>query len=181
MAVMPNLPTALTAKAAEILDLHRAAGTKIAVAESCTGGLVAAALTEIAGSSDVFVEGFVTYSNAAKTRALGVDAALITEKGAVSSEVARAMAHGARMLSGADVAVAITGVAGPGGGSADKPVGHVVFCRDSVGFGSRTATVRFRSHDRSAIRQAAAAYALALLAPDAQLPDDDALIALPAP
>jgi nicotinamide-nucleotide amidase len=175
-----NLPADLIGKAAAVLDVHRQAGTRIAVAESCTGGLVAASLTEIAGSSDVFLEGFVTYANSAKARALGIDPAMIAENGAVSPEVARAMAAGARQMSGADVAVAITGVAGPGGGSADKPVGHVVFARDSVGFGSGTVTVRFQSGDRSAIRRAAAAYALGLLDPSAPLPEA-AVVVLPAP
>ena len=98
---------------------------KLATAESCTGGLIAACCTDIAGSSDWFDRGFVTYSNAAKTEMLGVDAALINHHGAVSEEVVRAMAQGALQHSVAQVAVAVTGVAGPGGGSAAKPVGTV--------------------------------------------------------
>jgi nicotinamide-nucleotide amidase len=111
-------------------DLIRALRTKgwtMATAESCTGGMVAAALTDIAGSSDVFDRGFVTYSNAAKTDMLGVPDEMISQHGAVSETVARAMAEGALKHSIADVAVSITGVAGPGGGSLQKPVGLVHF------------------------------------------------------
>lgn len=110
---------------ASLLDLYRQKGLKIATAESCTGGLVAASLTAIAGSSDVVERGWVTYSNQAKSESLGVAADLIAEKGAVSAEVAEAMARGALRRSQADVAVSITGIAGPGGGSAEKPVGLV--------------------------------------------------------
>lgn len=102
----------------------------LATAESCTGGLVAAALTAVAGSSAVVDRGFVTYSNAAKTRMLGVPATLIDTHGAVSEPVARAMAEGARCESEAQVTVSVTGVAGPGGGTADKPVGLVHFASD---------------------------------------------------
>ena len=119
---MNPAPTAL---ASAVLDRARAAGWKIATAESCTGGLIAAHLTEISGSSDVFDRGFVTYSNESKTELLGVTAGLIAEHGAVSDPVARTMAEGALARSGADIAVAVTGIAGPGGGSADKPVGLV--------------------------------------------------------
>jgi nicotinamide-nucleotide amidase len=119
----------IAALAAETLALNRAMGRRAVTAESCTGGLVAAALTAIAGSSDVMEAGFVTYSNAAKARMLGVDPAIFDRNGAVSPECARAMAAGALANSDGDVAVAITGVAGPGGGSADKPVGLVVFAR----------------------------------------------------
>ena len=108
-----------------LLDLYRRNGLRIATAESCTGGLMAAALTTIAGSSDVFERGWVTYSNQAKSESLGVPPDLIAEKGAVSPEVAEAMARGALSRSQADVAVSITGVAGPGGGSAEKPIGLV--------------------------------------------------------
>lgn len=110
---------------AGLLDLYRQNGLKIATAESCTGGLVAASLTAIAGSSDVFERGWVTYSNEAKSESLGVPMELIAEKGAVSSEVAEAMARGALRRARADVAVSITGIAGPGGGSPEKPVGLV--------------------------------------------------------
>ncbi len=102
-------------------------GWTLATAESCTGGLVAGAVTDVVGSSDVFDRGFVTYSNAAKTEMLGVPTGLITQHGAVSEQVARAMAEGALCHSKADVAIAITGIAGPGGGSAEKPVGLVHF------------------------------------------------------
>jgi len=118
--------------AEEVLDKARAQKVRVATAESCTGGLVAGLLTEIPGSSDVFERGFVTYSNAAKTELLGVSEALIAAHGAVSEPVARAMAEGAIRHSGAQMAVAVTGVAGPGGGSAEKPVGlvHIAAARD---------------------------------------------------
>lgn len=108
-----------------LVDLLRAKGLKLATAESCTGGLIAGAITEIAGSSDVFDRGFVTYSNEAKAEMLGVPPAMVAAHGAVSPEVARAMAEGALRNSRADLAVAVTGVAGPGGGTASKPVGLV--------------------------------------------------------
>jgi len=108
-----------------LLDLYRKRGWMIATAESCTGGLIAATLTEIAGSSDVVDRGFVTYSNEAKTDLIGVPVELIREHGAVSAEVAAAMADGALARSRASVTVAVTGIAGPGGGSAEKPVGLV--------------------------------------------------------
>jgi nicotinamide-nucleotide amidase len=108
-----------------LLDLYRRRGWMIATAESCTGGLIAATLTEIAGSSDVLDRGFVTYSNEAKSDLLDVPAALITTHGAVSAEVASAMALGALAHSRAAVSVAVTGIAGPGGGSVEKPVGLV--------------------------------------------------------
>ncbi|MGJ0427427.1 CinA family protein [Methylocystis sp.] len=114
-------------KAKALVDEARAKGLRLTTAESCTGGLVAAALTDIAGASDVFDRGFVTYSNAAKCDMLGVADALLNVHGAVSAEVARAMALGAIEHSLADVAVAVTGVAGPGGGSPEKPVGLVHF------------------------------------------------------
>ena len=120
-------PEEIDALARRVLDEARARGRQIATAESCTGGLVAGALTAIAGSSDVVRGGLVTYSNAAKRDLLGVDEALLARHGAVSEPVARAMAEGALAPLDADLAVAITGVAGPGGGSADKPVGLVHF------------------------------------------------------
>ena len=113
----------LRAAAKRLLDLCRRHGLHVATAESCTGGLVVAALTEMAGSSDVVECGFVTYSNAAKESMLGVPAATLTRHGAVSAETAAAMAAGALTHSQADLAVAITGIAGPGGGSKQKPVG----------------------------------------------------------
>lgn len=110
-----------------VLDTCRQKQIMLATAESCTGGLVAAALTAIAGSSDVIERGFVTYSNEAKSEMLGVHAALVSAHGAVSQEVAEAMARGALAHSRAGIAVSITGIAGPGGGSTDKPVGLVHF------------------------------------------------------
>ncbi|MBL8703710.1 MAG: CinA family protein [Rhodospirillales bacterium] len=144
-----------------LLDHFRHAKLKLATAESCTGGMVAGILTEIAGSSDVVERGFVTYSNEAKAELLGVPMALIAAHGAVSEEVARAMAAGALAHSRADVAVSITGIAGPGGGSAAKPVGLVHFAA-----ARRAGTVLHRREvftgDRAAVRRAAAATALAL-------------------
>lgn len=141
----------------------RKRGVMAATAESCTGGLIAGALTEIAGSSDVVDRGFVTYSNAAKTGMLGVPAALIEHDGAVSAAVAAAMAEGALTRSDAGVAVAVTGVAGPGGGSAEKPVGTVWFGLAATGQPTRTERVVFPG-DRSAVRRATVLHALRLLA-----------------
>lgn len=134
-------------------------GLMMATAESCTGGLIAGACTEVSGSSDWFERGFVTYSNAAKTELLGVPAELIAQHGAVSEPVARAMAAGARAHSPAHVAVAVTGVAGPTGGSADKPVG-------TVWFGWATPAGTFTEHQcfdggRAAVRAATVRHALA--------------------
>jgi nicotinamide-nucleotide amidase len=122
-----TFPPALLERAAALLQGCEAKGMRIVTAESCTGGLVAALLTEIPGSSAVVERGFVTYSNEAKIEMLAVPAALIAEHGAVSEAVARAMAEGALRHSGADVAVAVTGIAGPGGATATKPVGLVHF------------------------------------------------------
>jgi len=122
-----KVESALARLAEEVLQKARAPGLKIATAESCTGGLVAAALTSIAGSSDVFERGFVTYSNEAKEEMLGVESDLLEKYGAVSREVAIAMAEGALRHSPAHLSVAVTGIAGPGGGSAEKPVGLVHF------------------------------------------------------
>ncbi len=119
------IPPDLADRATAILELYRARNMMIATAESCTGGLIAACLTEIAGSSNVVERGFVTYSNEAKNEAIGVDMALIEAHGAVSEEVATAMASGALAHSRADAAVSVTGIAGPGGATADKPVGLV--------------------------------------------------------
>jgi nicotinamide-nucleotide amidase len=133
-------------------------GWMLATAESCTGGLIAAACTDLAGSSDWFERGFVTYSNEAKTELLGVDAALIEAHGAVSEVVARAMAFGAVRHSRARVSVAVTGIAGPTGGSPDKPVGTVWF-----GFmvdGLLTSELRRFDGDRAAVRAATVEYAL---------------------
>jgi nicotinamide-nucleotide amidase len=149
--------------AATLLDLYRAKNLRIATAESCTGGMIAAALTDTAGSSDVFERGFVTYSNAAKTELLGVPAEFIAHHGAVSVHVAREMAAGALKRSKADVAVAVTGVAGPGGGSDAKPVGLVYLA--VARRGSDPAIERHQFHgDRAAIRRAAVERALEMLA-----------------
>ena len=127
---MTLLPDTLFAKAGDVLEANRAAGRRLVTAESCTGGLVAAALTEHAGSSDVVEAGFVTYANQAKSQMLLIPEAMIVAQGAVSENVAIAMAKGALdKCKAADVAVAITGVAGPGGGTFDKPVGTVWIAR----------------------------------------------------
>lgn len=115
----------MTADAVRLIEACRALGWRVATAESCTGGLIGAAITAIAGSSDVYERGFITYSNDAKTELLDVPAALIAEIGAVSAEVAEAMARGALARSRADLAISVTGVAGPGGGTEAKPVGLV--------------------------------------------------------
>ncbi len=156
------LDDATLAAAASVLDRFRARGWRIATAESCTGGLIAAALTHVAGSSDVVDCGFVTYSNAAKTEMLGVDPVLIAAHGAVSGPVAAAMAAGALARSSADAVVAVTGVAGPGGGSPGKPVGTVWFgyaTRDTA----RQAECTVFPGDRAVVRAATVARAFALL------------------
>ncbi|MEO0936734.1 MAG: CinA family protein [Pseudomonadota bacterium] len=147
--------------AVAVLEAARAAGVMIATAESCTGGMVAAALTDIPGSSAVVDRGFVTYSNAAKTDMLGVPAALITRHGAVSEQVAAVMALGAVSRSGAQLAVSITGVAGPGGTDA-KPEGMVCFGTAMDG-AVMTQTVQFGALGRDAVRCAARDHALGLL------------------
>jgi len=148
--------------AESVLAACRAAGLKVATAESCTGGLIAATLTAIAGSSDVLDRGFVTYSNAAKAEMLGVPTDLIATAGAVSETVARRMAEGALARSAADLAVAVTGVAGPDGGSAEKPVGLVWFALARRG--GRTVTLHHVfPGDRAAVRRATVAQALRLL------------------
>jgi len=118
-------PPALLALAENVLNEARAKGLRIVTAESCTGGLICGLLTEIAGSSDVLERGFITYSNKAKRDLLGVPGTLVTRDGAVSESVARAMAEGALARAEAEIAVAVTGIAGPGGGTAEKPVGLV--------------------------------------------------------
>lgn len=153
----------LTRQARAVLALCRAAGLKVATAESCTGGLVTATLTRIAGSSDVVERGFVTYSNEAKNEMLDVPAALIARHGAVSAEVARAMAEGAIARSRADIAVSITGVAGPGGGTARKPVGLVHLAAVRRG-GQRLAEHEVFPGTREQIRRAAVARAMQLIA-----------------
>ena len=149
--------------AARVLDACRTHGLKVATAESCTGGLVAGALTEIPGSSDVLDRGFVTYSNAAKQAMLGVPASILERHGAVSRETADAMAAGALMMSNADLAVAITGIAGPGGGSAAKPVGLVHFAAAARDGRRVHREKRYGDVGRSMVRREAVAEALALL------------------
>jgi nicotinamide-nucleotide amidase len=136
---------------------------KLATAESCTGGLIAALLTEIPGSSDVFERGFVTYSNDAKIEMIGVPAAFIADFGAVSPQVAAAMANGALHHSRADIAVAVTGVAGPGGGSDLKPVGLVYLAVADKGGATLAKECRFGPLSRSEIRRASVVEALALV------------------
>ena len=154
---------ALRTKAAHVLKLFRARGLTLATAESCTGGLVAGALTEIAGSSDVVDRGFVTYSNAAKEAMLGVPAATLKRHGAVSAETAAAMAAGALEHSEADITVAITGIAGPGGGSKQKPVGLVHFAAASRDGRRLALHRRFGKIGRRRVRERSVAEALALL------------------
>ena len=137
----------------------RARGQRLAAAESCTGGLIAAACTSVAGSSDWFERGFVTYSNEAKTESLGVPAALIAAHGAVSEPVVRAMAEGALAHSHADVAVAVTGIAGPGGAVPGKPVGTVWLGLAQRGQATRAWRCQFDG-DRSAVREQTVAEAL---------------------
>jgi nicotinamide-nucleotide amidase len=148
--------------ARRVLDLARAAGVTLATVESCTGGLVAGALTAIAGSSDVVDRGFVTYSNAAKTDLVGVPAILIQAHGAVSQAVARAMAEGGVRVGRVGVAVAVTGIAGPGGGSADKPVGLVHFAVAKAGCDTHHQEMRFGDIGRDQVRMQSVRTALEL-------------------
>ncbi len=136
---------------------------KIVTAESCTAGMICTTLTEVAGASAVLDRGFVTYSNEAKTEMLGVDAGLIEAKGAVSEEVARAMADGALARSNADIAIAVTGIAGPDGGSAEKPVGLVHFALSCKGKEQRHERRIFSAMDRGAVRAAAVERALVMI------------------
>lgn len=160
------LPPDVTALARRVIEENAAIGRTIALAESCTGGLVSAALTEIPGSSAVLDRGFVTYSNEAKQQVLGVQYDLIEAFGAVSAATAWAMAQGAIRHSGADVAVAISGVAGPGGGSEFKPVGTVVFARATRGNEDVDAEERLLpGSSRAEIRYQATLVALELLLP----------------
>jgi nicotinamide-nucleotide amidase len=153
----------LRRKARRVLALSRAKKLRIATAESCTGGLVAAALTEIAGSSDVVECGFVTYSNEAKQKILGVPAAMLARYGAVSAETAAAMATGALKNSRANLSVAITGIAGPGGGSKQKPVGLVYFAAASRDGRRLAQTRRYGKIGRGRVRLRSVLEALRLL------------------
>jgi nicotinamide-nucleotide amidase len=157
----------LELRAAALLEQCRLQGIKIATAESCTGGMLAALLTSVPGSSDVFDCSFVTYSNEAKKRMLGVSHELIAEHGAVSRECALAMAHGAILESAATVAVSITGVAGPGGGSTAKPVGLVHLACARRNGATLHREERFGDIGRSGVRDASVEVALDLL--EAQL------------
>jgi nicotinamide-nucleotide amidase len=149
-------------KAEALLDRYRQARLRIATAESCTGGLVAARLTDIPGSSDVVERGFVTYSNEAKTEMLGVPTALLQQYGAVSAQVARSMAEGALAHARADVAVSITGIAGPAGATPGKPVGLVYLAIARRGAETKVERQQFAG-DRRAVREGAALRALELL------------------
>ncbi|MBU9698431.1 CinA family protein [Rhodobacteraceae bacterium HSP-20] len=151
------------ATAAEVLQAARYWGVRIATAESCTGGLISGALTDVAGSSDVFDRGFVTYSNAAKREMLGVRTATLEAHGAVSEDVAREMAEGALERSAAQLAVAVTGIAGPGG-SEFKPEGRVCFGLAQAGKPTLVETVEFGPIGRGKVRAATVEHALALLA-----------------
>ncbi|MCM8731400.1 CinA family protein [Hephaestia sp. GCM10023244] len=165
------LPAELVAAAQRVVDANKAAGRRIALAESCTGGLVCAALTEIPGSSDVLEAGYVTYSNEAKLAVLHVSSDMIETFGSVSIATAWSMAQGALEQSGADVAVAITGIAGPGGGSERKPVGRVVFARAERGADPADVVADakdFGDQGRGGVRLQAALCALELLMPDAE-------------
>jgi len=169
------LPAEMVDLARRVIEANRAAGLRVALAESCTGGLVSAALTEIPGSSDVFEAGLVTYSNEAKLDLLGVSLDVLETFGAVSVAVAWAMAQGALQKTGADVAVAITGIAGPDGGSEKKPVGTVVFARARKDGDPNEIVAdlkNFGDLGRGGIRLQAALCALELLMPDsAALPE----------
>lgn len=171
------LPPELVAAARKVIETNRTAGRRIALAESCTGGLVAAALTEIEGSSDVLEAGFVTYSNDMKLQLLDVSLDVLETFGAVSVAVAWSMAQGALEKTHADVAVAITGIAGPGGGTEKKPVGTVVFARAEKGADPQHVVADARHFDnngRGGVRLQAALCALELLVPGSEpLSDED--------
>lgn len=158
---MALFPDSLSALARSLIEECRGRGLKLATAESCTGGLIAACLTDVPGASEVFLGGFVTYANEMKMTELGVAEALLRDFGAVSEQVARAMAEGAIAQSGADIAVSVTGIAGPGGGTPAKPVGlvHIAAAR------RKGATLHERHvfrGDRTAVRLAAVEAALEL-------------------
>jgi nicotinamide-nucleotide amidase len=168
-----NLPLELVEAARKAVEANRSEGRRIAVAESCTGGLVAAALTEVAGSSDVFEAGFVTYSNESKVATLGVSLDILETFGAVSIAAAWAMAQGALNKSNADTAVAVTGIAGPGGGNVKKPIGTVIFARARRGADPNeiAADIRhFGDLGRGGVRLQAALCALELLMPSEPSP-----------
>ena len=159
---MATLPNDLTTLATTVIKKAAAAGCTIATAESCTGGLISSCLTTVPGSSDVFICSFVTYSNESKTRLLGIPVDAITDYGAVSDIVAAAMAEGAVAHSGADLAVAVTGVAGPGGGTSEKPVGLVYLSLAQTGDDAVVKRYIFAG-TRDDIRRSAVGAALELL------------------
>jgi nicotinamide-nucleotide amidase len=162
------LPKELYDQAKLVVDANRKLGRRVAVAESCTGGLVCAALTEIPGSSEIFEAGYITYSNASKIDDLGVSSEVVETFGAVSIATAWAMARGALASSNADIAVAITGIAGPSGGTPSKPVGTVVFARAERGSDPSEIVADqklFDTNDRATVRLKAALCALELLMP----------------
>lgn len=161
MEPWPSFPESLLSDAERLLASCRRRGFRLATAESCTGGLIAGVLTEIAGSSDVFTHGFVTYANAAKMQMLDVSERLLEAHGAVSEPVARAMAEGACRKAGAGMAIAATGIAGPGGGSVTKPVGLVYLAVASEGGETRVEECRFTG-DRHSIRMQTVAKGLML-------------------
>ena len=163
-------PADIEAQAAAVVSAYRARDWMIATAESCTGGLIAGALTEIAGSSAVVDRGFVTYTNQAKMDLIGVSANVLEVYGAVSRETALQMAHGALRRSDADVAVAVTGIAGPGGGSADKPVGLVHLALKSRSGMLDHREMRYGDIGRSEVRLATIRTALEMLSAAAQAP-----------
>jgi nicotinamide-nucleotide amidase len=156
------LPDSTLTEAESLLAACRAKGIRLATAESCTGGLIAAALTAIAGSSDVVDRGFVTYSDEAKNQMVGVPMQLIEARGAISEEVAAAMADGALARSRAAIAVSVTGVAGPGGGSAEKPVGLVCFGLARTGSPAISERQIFPGN-RAAVRAATVAHAFKMI------------------
>ena len=158
-----EIDAGMLARAAALLDEARACGDKIATAESCTGGLLAAALTAIPGASDVFERGFVTYSNASKSEMLGVPFWLIERHGAVSEDVVRAMAGGALTHSQASLAVAVTGIAGPDGGTPEKPVGMVYFAAGRRDGPVKSELVEFGDRGRNEIQRLSVAHALEML------------------
>jgi len=166
---MSNLPAELVEKARAVIDANRAAGRRVVVVESCTGGLIGAAITEVAGCSDVFEGGFITYADDAKTAFVGVSSDLIETFGAVSIATAWAMAQGGLKRSQADVAVAVTGIAGPGGGSPQKPIGTVIFARAERDADPKRIVADRREYGdlgRAGVRLQAALCALELLMPE---------------
>ena len=160
---MSMFPAELVTRAASVLERCRELGFALATAESCTGGLIAACLTEVPGSSDVIDRGYVTYSNEAKMALLGVPADMLEVNGAVSEQVARAMAEGALESAGADVAVAVTGVAGPGGGSEEKPVGLVHIACARTGTPTLHLRCAFGDQGRAKVRELTVLSALELI------------------